>query len=277
MTGNNKHKRHARAHQAVRGGTYVRARRIVSRSHCPPITATIGHGLDGRPVKLDFTRAYHGHVWIIAGLTGSGKTVLAATICRSLTASRKSDEVSVLVGSYAHPSLFSAARVEDPADVLQVITEEMAERQELFRKAAQQLRVPIGDIESYRNAGYRLPTLVVILDPFELVEPGSNGPALVSIARLARALGLRVILTSQQDSLLALGRAGRDLTNAVAAFIHLRGQSPPFADLGQGCGVVRAQPSGFPVGTLHGDRLFTFTKLGGELLLSNPSSQGART
>ncbi|WP_131822502.1 FtsK/SpoIIIE domain-containing protein [Mycobacteroides chelonae] len=271
MTGNNKHKRHARELQASQGGPYLRARRAVSRFHCPPITAVLGHGPDRRPVKLDFTRAYRGHVWVIAGLTGSGKTVLVASICRSLASSGNASEVSMLVGSEAPDVLFPSARVEDPRDVLRVISDEMAQRQALFRKASQELRVPIGDIESYRNAGFRMSTLVVVLDPFELVDPGLNGRVLTSMARSARALGLRVILTSQRDSLLQLGRGGRDLTHAVAAFVHLRGESRAFAGLEMGCGVVRSHASGLAAGSSKDDQFFMFTQLAGDPLQSGPS------
>lgn len=262
MTGSNKHKRHARELQAARGGRYIRARRAVSRFHCPPITATIGHGPEGRPVKIDLTRSYSWPIHIITGLTGTGKTVLAATICHSLVEGRKAGDVSVTVSTPLAGGLWPRhAAVVDPLQTIEVIDEEMRRREELLRKASDKHRELVSRIETYRELGHRLPTKVFVLDPLELQEPRAICEFLLSAAPKAQSLGLRFIATSQSDYLHHLGRAGMDLHRAVAAFIRLRGESKPFNGLETGCGVVRKGDSFFVPGKQDDDQLFTFKML----------------
>ncbi|SIA20295.1 Septum-associated FtsK-like translocase of DNA [Mycobacteroides abscessus subsp. massiliense] len=259
MTGNNKHKRHARELQAARGGSYVRARRMVSRSHCPPITAMLGHGPDGRPVKIDLTRAYSWPLHVITGVSGTGKTVLAATICHSLVEGRKASGVSVSVSSASGRSLWpDQATVIDPPDTVEVIAHEMRRREELLRTACDRHQDVVNHVETYRQLGHILPTKVFILDPLEVQDLRAIGELLVSAAAKAQYLGLRFIVTSQRDLLYHLRcGAGADLHAAVAAFIRLRGESAPFHGLEAGCGVVRKGTSLFRPGQAEDDRLFT--------------------
>lgn len=259
MTGNNKHKKQARELQAARGGSYLRARRTVSWSHCPPITATLGHSPDGRPVKIDLTRSYSWPLHVITGVTGVGKTVLAATICHSLVEGRKASDVSVTVSSaWGGPLWPHQAAVIDPLEAIEVIGQEISRREELLRRACDRHQHFVNHIDTYRQLGHALPTKVFVLDPLEFQEPRAIGELLVSAAPKAQYLGLRFIVTSQRDLLHHLGgRAGLDLHRIVAAFIRLRGESAPFRGLEMGCGVVRKGDSFFRPGQREDDRLFT--------------------
>lgn len=278
MTGNNKHKKQARELQAARGGSYLRARRTVSRSHCPPITATLGHGPDGRPVKIDLTRSYSWPLHVITGVTGTGKTVLAATICHSLVEGRKAGDVSVTVSSVSDGPLWPRqATVVDPLQAIEVIDHEMSRREELLRKATDRHQHFVNHIETYRQLGHSLPTKVFVLDPFEFSEPRTFAEFLLSTAPKAQYLGLRFILTSQRDSLHHLGgRSGLDLPTVVAAFIRLRGESRPFDGLQMGCGVVRKGDSFFWPGKQDDDQLFTFKMLAIDYLQSMTGVEEAR-
>lgn len=180
---------------------------------------SLGKTIDGTPFCADLAKMPH---LLIAGQTGSGKSVgINAMIC-SILMRAKPDEVKLIMidpkmvemGIYADiPHLLTPVVIDpnEAANALKWAVGEMERRYkllaaykfrnlELFNKAAQ-----AGEIEPIDGADAPsvLPLIVVLIDELADLMMVARGEVEESIARLAqksRAIGIHLVLATQRPS-----------------------------------------------------------------------------
>ncbi|MBO1320308.1 DNA translocase FtsK [Acanthopleuribacter pedis] len=180
---------------------------------------SLGKTIDGTPFCADLAKMPH---LLIAGQTGSGKSVgINAMIC-SILMRAKPDEVKLIMidpkmvemGIYADiPHLLTPVVIDpnEAANALKWAVGEMERRYkllagykfrnlELFNKAAQ-----AGEIEAIEGADPPsvLPLIVVLIDELADLMMVARGEVEESIARLAqksRAIGIHLVLATQRPS-----------------------------------------------------------------------------
>jgi DNA segregation ATPase FtsK/SpoIIIE, S-DNA-T family len=170
----------------------------------------LGKDVAGRPVAADLAALPH---LLIAGTTGSGKSVCVNSIISCLLLTNTPDELRfvlvdpkrVELSNYnGMPHLLAPVVVEasQVISVLQWMMREMDIRLDLFAKAGAR------NIEDFNNqcvaAGTKtLPRLVIIIDELAdliMMAPEETESAIARIAQMARATGMHMILATQRPS-----------------------------------------------------------------------------
>jgi S-DNA-T family DNA segregation ATPase FtsK/SpoIIIE len=170
----------------------------------------LGKDVAGRPVAADLAVLPH---LLIAGTTGSGKSVCVNSIISCLLLSHTPDELRfVLVdpkrvelsGYNGMPHLLAPVIVDasQVVSVLQWMMHEMDTRLDLFARDG------VRNIEDYNNqciaSGAKpLPHLVIIIDELAdliMMAPEETEGAIARIAQMARATGMHMILATQRPS-----------------------------------------------------------------------------
>lgn len=180
---------------------------LPQRGQVPPLWMALGKDITGRPVFGDLGKMPH---LLVAGATGSGKSVCLNTIIASLLVSATPDQVQMLMidpkrveltvyNGIPHliKEVITDARMA--AGALFEMTKEMDVRYERFAKAG------VRKIEEY-NAKFpdeKLPYVVIIIDELAdlmLVAPAKVETTIMRLAQLARATGIHLIVATQRPS-----------------------------------------------------------------------------
>lgn len=172
------------------------------------LTIALGKDISGNPLISDLGEMPH---LLIAGTTGSGKTVCINAIIISLLYRAGPEEVKFLMIDPKRveltlfdglPHLISPVVTETKkaANALRWIIEEMEGRYKLLAKAGAR------DIDRYNRMGEDkepLPYIVVIIDELAdlmAVAQLSVEEAIARLAQLSRAVGIHLILATQRPS-----------------------------------------------------------------------------
>jgi S-DNA-T family DNA segregation ATPase FtsK/SpoIIIE len=180
---------------------------LPNRGTIPPLWMALGKDITGRPVFGDLGKMPH---LLVAGATGSGKSVCLNTIIASLLVSATPDQVQMLMidpkrveltvyNGIPHliKEVITDARMA--AGALFEMTKEMDARYERFAKAS------VRKIEEY-NAKFpeeKLPYVVIIIDELAdlmLVAPAKVETTIMRLAQLARATGIHLVVATQRPS-----------------------------------------------------------------------------
>lgn len=186
--------------------------------NCPSKLAfAAGKDIGGRPVIADIAKMPH---LLIAGATGSGKSVCINTIIVSLLYKASPDEVKLIMidpkvvelSAYnGIPHLFIPV-VTDPKKAAGALNWAVAEMMERYDKFAQ---YNVRDLKGYNakvenlkdiedeNKPKELPQIVIIVDELAdlmMVAPGEVEDAICRLAQLARAAGIHLIIATQRPS-----------------------------------------------------------------------------
>ena len=177
-----------------------------------PLTVAMGLDISGNPIVTDLQKMPHG---LIAGATGSGKSVCINAMLVSLLYKASPDEVKLLLidpkmvelAPYNHiPHLVSPVITDVKAATasLKWAVEEMERRYELFAHTG------VRDIGRYNEMvkkhdekSGKLPYIVIIIDELAdlmMVAPGEVEEYISRIAQKARACGIHLILATQRPS-----------------------------------------------------------------------------
>ncbi|MBZ5752004.1 DNA translocase FtsK [Metabacillus rhizolycopersici] len=181
------------------------------RANPSPMTAVLGLDISGQPAVTDLKKMPHG---LIAGATGSGKSVCINTILVSLLYKASPHEVKLML---IDPKMVELAPYNDiPHLVSPVITdvkaataalkwavEEMERRYELFAHSGTREIMRYNQLVKDHNQGEHLPYLVIIIDELAdlmMVAPNDVEEAIARIAQKARACGIHLIVATQRPS-----------------------------------------------------------------------------
>lgn len=174
------------------------------------IPLILGMDLTGQMIITDLTKAPH---LLIAGATGSGKSVCMSNIIMSLLYHFKPDELEILLidPKRVEFTLYSQVPhlihpvVTEPKKVVQVlkwIVKEMETRYQMLSE--KNVRNIFGYNEKAENEGFKkLPFIVVIIDELADLMMTSKGEvegSLVRLAQLSRAAGIHTIIATQRPS-----------------------------------------------------------------------------
>ncbi|MCP3741113.1 DNA translocase FtsK [Rossellomorea sp. BNER] len=177
-----------------------------------PLTAALGLDISGQPIVTDLSKMPHG---LIAGATGSGKSVCINSILVSLLYKANPEELKLLLIDPKMVELAPYNRI--PHLVSPVITdvkaataalkwavEEMERRYELFAHTG------VRDITRFNELAKRegrlknkLPYIVIIIDELAdlmMMSPADVEEAICRIAQKARACGIHLIIATQRPS-----------------------------------------------------------------------------
>jgi DNA segregation ATPase FtsK/SpoIIIE, S-DNA-T family len=177
-----------------------------------PLTAALGLDISGEPIVTDLNKMPHG---LIAGATGSGKSVCINSILVSLLYKASPQDLKMLLidpkmvelAPYNRmPHLVSPVitDVKAATAALKWAVEEMERRYELFAHTG------VRDISRYnlkaeRNGekSQKLPYLVIVIDELAdlmMMSPADVEEAICRIAQKARACGIHLIIATQRPS-----------------------------------------------------------------------------
>ncbi|WP_232303643.1 FtsK/SpoIIIE domain-containing protein [Pseudofrankia sp. DC12] len=236
----------------------------------PATRVVLGAGADG-PVTVDL--AAQGPHAMLAGATGTGKSILLQTLVTSLLLANTPDELNLVLIDFKGGSAFlpfencphvvallrstgeTAAEVFDEAAARRVLA---SVRAEVHRRERLLARYG-GEIDEYWRAlrvggpSTPLPRLVLVFDEFARVLETSPDflSELVNVAAKGRSLGMHLVLATQSLQ----GKLSAELKNNIDLRITLRQNEP--ADSVEVLGVPDA--AAIP-GRLRGRGLILFTK-----------------
>lgn len=178
------------------------------RTSKSPLTAALGLDISGNPVVIDLKKMPHG---LIAGATGSGKSVCINTILVSLLYKADPSEVKVLLidpkmvelAPYNKiPHLVSPVITDAKAATaaLKWVVEEMERRYELFAHSGVRDIDRFNQLTAEHQMGEKLPYLVVIIDELADLMMVAPNDVEESIARIAQKPERAVSIFSSQLS-----------------------------------------------------------------------------
>lgn len=187
------------------------------RQHSSDIAFAAGRDIGGQVIMADIAKMPH---LLIAGATGSGKSVCINTIIMSLLYRADPEDVKLILidpkvvelSVYnGIPHLFIPV-VTDPKKAAGALNWAVAEMTERYQKfAAYGVRdlkgynakvESIADIDDPDKPG-KLPQIVIIVDELAdlmMVAPGDVEDAICRLAQLARACGIHLIIATQRPS-----------------------------------------------------------------------------
>jgi len=187
------------------------------------LTVALGKDVAGAAWTADITRMPH---LLVAGATGSGKTVCLNSMIVSLLYSNGPDDLKFIMIDPKRvelptyngiPHLITPVITEVPKTVnaLKWCIGEMERRFELLSKAGRR------DIGAYnKDAAERLPYLVVVVDELaDLMVSASHEvePCIIRLAQMSRAVGIHLVLATQRPSVdVITGLIKANITSRIA-------------------------------------------------------------
>lgn len=182
-----------------------------------PLELAIGRDSEGTPIVSDLASMPH---LLIAGATGSGKSVMINSIIMSILMRATPDQVRLIMvdpkrvelGGYnGLPHLYVPVVTEprQAASALQWAVSEMDRRLKVFEKAGARdiksynKKIEDGKFDDQENPPKNMPYLVIIIDELSdlmMVAGKDIEASIVRIAQLARAAGIHLIVATQRPS-----------------------------------------------------------------------------
>ncbi len=182
------------------------------RQHPSPLAIAVGLDISGRPITTDMIKMPHG---LVAGSTGSGKSVFINSMLVSLLYKSAPEDVKLLLidpkmvelNAYNGIPHLVTPVVTDPKTAtaaLKWAVDEMERRYELFAKAG------VRDIVRFNEKAImsaqtevKLPYIVIVIDELAdlmMTAPVDVEDSICRIAQKARAAGMHLIVATQRPS-----------------------------------------------------------------------------
>ncbi|MGM8365869.1 DNA translocase FtsK [Virgibacillus sp. W0181] len=182
------------------------------KNHQSPLSTILGVTIEGESLITDIAKMPHG---LIAGATGSGKSVCINTILISLLYKARHDEVKFLLidpkmvelAPYNGIPHLAAPVITDAKAATQALkwaVKEMENRYERFVKAG------VRDMERFNKkvslgqlSEEKMPYIIIVIDELAdlmMVAPQDVEDAICRIAQKARACGIHLLLATQRPS-----------------------------------------------------------------------------
>lgn len=190
---------------------YVTLRTMLSsdemRKHKSKLAVALGINVNGEPVIADIGKMPH---VLIAGATGSGKSVCVNSFVNSILFRASPQEVKFimvdpkrveLTAYNGIPHLLTPVIVE-PNKVVSALKWATVEMDNRYKKLAE---VGVKNIEGYNElAGFAaMPQIVIVIDEMAdvmLFAPSEVEESVTRIAQMARAVGIHLVLATQRPS-----------------------------------------------------------------------------
>lgn len=179
----------------------------VMKNNKSKLAVSLGLGVSGKPIVVDIARMPH---VLIAGSTGSGKTVCLNSFVASILFRASPEEVKLILVDPKRVELVQYNNVPhlltpvitEPEKVLSALkwaTAEMERRYKLFAETG------VRNIDSYNeNSGFAaMPYIVIIIDELAdimLFAPVEIEDTICRIAQMARATGIHLVISTQRPS-----------------------------------------------------------------------------
>ena len=196
--------------------TMVRLREIIDsdefKNSKSKITFAVGKDISGKAIVADLKSMPH---LLIAGSTGSGKSVCINSIITSLLYKANPDEVKLILvdpkvvelGNYNGIPHLLIPVVTDPSKAAAALNWAVAEMTDRYKKFAEE---GVRDLESY-NEYVRaneepekvMPQVVIIIDELAdlmMAAPSQIEESICRLAQMARAAGMHLIVATQRPS-----------------------------------------------------------------------------
>lgn len=171
------------------------------------VPVALGQDVSGKPVIADITKMPH---VLVAGATGSGKSVCINTLICSILYKSKPEEVKMIM---IDPKMVELSVYNDiPHLLVPVVTDmkkapyalswavtEMNKRYKLFAENR------VRDLEGYNliSGVEKLPRIIIIVDELAdlmMVSPHEVEDSIIRLAQKARACGMHLVIATQRPS-----------------------------------------------------------------------------
>ena len=190
---------------------YVTLRQMLSsptmKSMKSKLAVALGIGVSGKPIITDISKMPH---MLIAGATGSGKSVAVNTFLCSILFRASPSEVKLilvdpkrveLTGYNDIPHLLTPVIVE-PSKVVSALKWATVEMENRYKKLAE---VGVKNIDGYNElAGFAaMPAILIVIDEMAdvmMFAPGDVEECITRLAQMARAVGIHLVLATQRPS-----------------------------------------------------------------------------
>jgi S-DNA-T family DNA segregation ATPase FtsK/SpoIIIE len=176
-----------------------------------PLFIPLGRGVDGAPLGVDLSTMPH---LLIAGTTGSGKSVCIAAMATALVLDNTPDLIKLIM---LDPKMVELSRfnglphllgpvetdLERIIGVLRWCTREMDRRYKLLEEhAARNIEIFNSRLGRRRKDEY-LPYIVILVDEIGdlmLTKPEETEKTITRLAQMARAVGMHLVVATQRPS-----------------------------------------------------------------------------
>lgn len=216
------------------------------RRQSSPLTVALGVDIGGKPMVTDLSTMPHG---LIAGATGSGKSVCIHSLILSLLFKATPEEVRILLidpkmvelAPYNRLPHLVTPVVTDPKQAtaaLKWAVEEMDKRYEQFAEAGVRDLSRYNDLmkRTYPGENRSLPSIVIIIDELAdlmMVAPQDVEEAICRIAQKARACGIHLLVATQRPSVdVITGLIKANIPSRIAFSVSSQTDSRTILDMG---------------------------------------------
>lgn len=239
------------------------------KKHASSLAFAVGKDIGGQVVVTDIAKMPH---LLIAGATGSGKSVCINTLIMSIIYKSKPEDVKLIMvdPKVVELSVYNGIPhllipvVTDPKKASGALNWAVAEMTDRYKKFAEynvrdlkgyNAKVEkIKDIEDDKKPK-RLPQIVIIVDELAdlmMVAPGEVEDAICRLAQLARAAGIHLVIATQRPSVNVItGLIKANVPSRIAFSVSSGVDSRTIIDMNGaekllGKGDMLFYPAGFP-------------------------------
>ena len=198
-----------------------------------PLEFALGRDAEGTPMVADLAKMPH---LLIAGTTGSGKSVVISSILMSLLMRTFPEDVRLIMidpkrvefapyDGLPHLYVPVVTEPKQAASALQWAVSEMERRLKIFERigvrkiATFNEKQQAGEFDHYDNPPSKMPYLVIVIDELSdlMMVAGKDVEAsIVRIAQLGRAAGIHMIVATQRPSSnVVTGLIKANITNRI--------------------------------------------------------------
>ncbi len=187
-----------------------------------PLAFALGRNVSGEPIFKDVAKMPH---LLIAGATGSGKSIMIHSLILSLLFKNSPETLRLLMIDPKRvelsiydgiPHLLSPVITENKKSigVLRWAIQEMDRRYQVLLEAGSR------DIKSYNSSGRSMPYIVIVID--ELADLMTSygrevEGSIIRLAQMARATGIHLIVSTQRPSVEVItGLIKANITSRIA-------------------------------------------------------------
>ncbi|WP_053957382.1 FtsK/SpoIIIE family DNA translocase [Inediibacterium massiliense] len=207
------------------------------------LTFVLGKDIAGNPITADLSKMPH---MLIAGATGSGKSVCINTLITSILYKATPDEVKLLLvdpkvvelNNYNGIPHLLIPVVTDPKKASSALNWAVSEMTNRYKQFAEN---NVRDINSYNEKMKNeckdlFPKVVIIIDELAdlmMVAPGQVEDSICRLAQMARAAGIHLIVATQRPSVdVITGVIKANIPSRIAFAVSSQADSRTILDMG---------------------------------------------